>query len=128
MEYVRRDHSLRLVAAKLNELSRARCRKQLAGCWALMSNDRMSWDHFRPYVSFIVVTFFLTFMFISGILEEVKKHDNVQPSRFLIWFDHPKLTFFEDFPDFSHYTGGFVQNVPDDLFPIGLNYLTVPTA
>ena len=52
-----------------------------------------SGDHFRRYFSFIVLAFFLTFMFVSGVLEETKKH-HVQLGRFLIRFLTPyyKLT------------------------------------
>lgn len=69
----------------------SRCRKRLTD----VALSAMSWsvDHLRPRVSFIVLAFFLAFMFVSGIREEVKKH-HVQPGRFLIWFDHLKPAHF----------------------------------
>lgn len=61
-------------------------------------------DSLRTCFSFVVLAFFLTFVFISGVLQEIKKNRAF----------NQKI----DFPDFSHYNGNFIKNIPDSVLPI----------
>lgn len=61
-------------------------------------------DSLRTCFSFVVLAFFLTFVFISGVLQEIKKNRAF----------NQKI----DFPDFSHYNGNFIKNIPESVLPI----------
>ncbi|KAG1762720.1 Metallo-dependent phosphatase-like protein [Suillus occidentalis] len=63
-----------------------------------------SGDGLRTCFSFVVLAFFLTFVFIAGVLQEVKNNRAF----------NQKI----DFPDFGHYNGNFIKDIPDSVLPI----------
>lgn len=62
-----------------------------------------SGDSLRTCFSFVVLAFFLTFVFVAGVLQEVKKN--------------PAFNQKIDFPDFGHYDGNFIKKIPDSVLP-----------
>ncbi|KAG1822025.1 Metallo-dependent phosphatase-like protein [Suillus subaureus] len=63
-----------------------------------------SGDSLRTCFSFTVVAFFLTFVFVDGVVQEIKENRAFKQ----------KI----DFPDFGHYNGNFIKNIPDSVLPI----------
>ncbi|KAG2149076.1 Metallo-dependent phosphatase-like protein [Suillus bovinus] len=63
-----------------------------------------SGDGLRTCFSFGVLVFFLTFVFVTGVLQEIKKNRTF----------NQKI----DFPDFGHYNGNFIKSIPDSVLPI----------
>ncbi|KAG2131356.1 Metallo-dependent phosphatase-like protein [Suillus clintonianus] len=59
------------------------------------------WTH----LSFLVLAIFLIFVFITGVLQEIKTN-RVLPIEGI------------DFPDFGYYNVNFIQNIPDNLLPL----------